>query len=118
MLYETKPERTGYFTTIGKYAVFIETTRKVINDAFLRDFLKHTSIPINRNLGDDVIISRLKNHPHFKRWEQATCTPKIYKWSEQQQNDWNKPEFELMYDITTTNSFGGYYPNEIDYIIM
>ena len=51
MLYETKTQRTGYFTTIGKYAVFIETTRKVINDNFLRDFLKHTSIPINRNLG-------------------------------------------------------------------
>ena len=118
MLTKTLPVRNGYFATFGKYATFIETSRKVINDNFIKDFLTKTSIPFNRSLGDDVIISRLKNTPHFKRWSISTLTPKEYAWSEQQQIDFHKPPTELLYDITYQNGFGCFRPSEIDYIIM
>ena len=118
MLAKTDTERNGFLGTIGKYTVFIETNRKVINETFIRDFLKRTSIPFNRNLGDDVIISRLKNTPHYKVFTPATLTPKTYSWSIAQQTEFNLPPSEIYYDISTKNSFGSYHPNEIEYIIM
>lgn len=118
MLVKTDPERNGYFAVFGRYATFIETSRKVVNETFIKEFLKRTSIPFNRQLGDVVIIERLKNKPHYKVFTQATLTPQYYEWSAQQQIDFHKPQSELLYDITTSKSFGCYNPNEIDYIIM
>ena len=115
---EKEKPRYGYFAVFGKYPTFIETNRKKLTDTFYKDFLKKTSIPFNRSLGDEVILSRIKNHPHFNYWQPATCTPITYHYDLQTQQDFHKPPTEKVYDISTKNSFGSYPVKEVDYIIM